>query len=116
MKRLVSDEDFNLPILRGLLQSDPNIDLVRVVDVGLSAIKDPVLLAWAATQGRIVLSHDRKTMYPDARWRIANGELMTGLILVSQNCPTRRAIEEILLTLEWYAEEGWQNRIVTLPL
>jgi hypothetical protein len=55
-------------------------------------------------------------MMPDASQRIAAGEPMTGLIVVGQNCPIRRAIDDILLALACYADEGWQNRIVTIPI
>jgi hypothetical protein len=116
MKRLVSDENFSGPILSGLMRRDAEIDVVRVVDAALSGVRDTALLGWAAANKRVILSHDRKTMLPDAARRIAAGDSMEGLILVGQNCPINQAIEEILLNLECYAEEGWQNRIVTIPL
>lgn len=37
MLRLLSDENFNGEIVRGLFRANPTIDLVRVQDVGLLA-------------------------------------------------------------------------------
>ncbi len=56
------DENFNGDIFRGLLLRHPNLDLLRVQDVGLREVDDPAILAWAADNGRILLTHDRATM------------------------------------------------------
>ncbi len=47
MVRFLADENFNNAILRGLLRRKPDIDIVRVQDVGLSGASDPEILAWA---------------------------------------------------------------------
>src|SRR5260370_5248985 len=39
-----------------------DLDVVRVQDIGLNATPDPDILAWAAVEGRILLTHDRDTM------------------------------------------------------
>ena len=48
MLRLVSDENFNGDIIRGLFRRLPELDLVRVQDVGLMQTPDPDILQWAA--------------------------------------------------------------------
>jgi hypothetical protein len=53
MLRLVSDENFNGDIVRGLLFRLPDLNLVRVQDVGLEQAIDPVVLAWVAQDERI---------------------------------------------------------------
>ena len=55
MLRLVSDENFNGDIVRGLLLRQPALDLYRVQDVGLEEADDPTILAWAAANNRIVV-------------------------------------------------------------
>jgi Domain of unknown function (DUF5615) len=45
-------------VLRGLLAQRPELDIVRVQDVDLSGVSDPVVLTWAAEAGRILLTHD----------------------------------------------------------
>ena len=64
MLRLLADENFNGDIVRGLLLRKPDLDIVRVQHVSLSGWVDPDVLAWAAENNRIVLTHDRATM-PD---------------------------------------------------
>jgi Domain of unknown function (DUF5615) len=46
--RLPADENFNNNIVRGVRLGAPDIDLVRVQDVGLSGASDPTVLEWAA--------------------------------------------------------------------
>ena len=70
MARFLADENFNNQIVRGVLRQSPNIDIVRVQDVDLSGADDPAVLAWAAQEGRIVLTHDVATMTTFAYQRI----------------------------------------------
>ena len=60
MLRLLSDEDFHGAIIQGAFLKKADLNLVRVQDVGLSGAKDPAVLAWAAAENRILISHDRK--------------------------------------------------------
>ena len=51
MLRLLSDENFNGDIVRGLLLRRPALDLCRVQDVGLEEADDPTILVgqWRTT-------------------------------------------------------------------
>ncbi len=60
--RFLADENFNNDILRGLQERMPDIDVVRVQDTEVYQSDDPRLLEWAAQQGRILLTHDVKTI------------------------------------------------------
>jgi len=62
MLRIGADENFNGAIVRGMLRRQPVLDLVRIQDIGLSAITDPELLEWAAREQRVVLTHDVTTL------------------------------------------------------
>jgi predicted nuclease of predicted toxin-antitoxin system len=84
MLRLLSDENFNGDIVRGLFLRQPNLDLLRVQDVGLREVDDLAILDWAATNNRIVLTHDRATMPDFAYERLLRGEQMSGLLIVRQ--------------------------------
>jgi len=81
MLRLLADENFNGDIVRGLSSRQPDLDLVRVQDVGLGGADDPDVLAWAADNSRIVLTHDRATMSDHAYERAAAGEGMAGVFI-----------------------------------
>src|SRR5215212_7424222 len=97
MLRLLADENFNNDIVRGLRLREPTVDLVRVQDVGLLRAGDPAVLAWAADNGRIVLTHDRATMPDDAYKRLVAGEAMPGVFVLNDRLPVREAIDELHL-------------------
>jgi hypothetical protein len=58
----LADENFNNDILRALFRADPELDIVRAQDVGLTGTSDDALLAWAADQNRVLLTHDVSTI------------------------------------------------------
>jgi predicted nuclease of predicted toxin-antitoxin system len=62
MLRLLIDQDLDHVILRGLLLRVPNLDVITAHQAGLSNASDSEVLAWAAEQERIVITHDRRTM------------------------------------------------------
>jgi len=116
MLRLLADENFNGDIVRGLLLRRWYMDLVRVQDVGLAEADDGGILAWAAENGRILLTHDRATLPVHAYDRVVAGERMPGVFVVHNRFPVRHAIQEILLLVECSEQEEWTNRVVYLPL
>lgn len=115
MLRLVSDENLNGDIVRGLLRRHPELDLVRVQDVGLMETPDSDILEWAAGEGRVLLSHDVSTVPPAAYQRIADGQPMPGVFILPDRMPIGRAIDEILfLSLDVEPDE-WKDQVVYLP-
>jgi len=116
MIRLLTDEDFDHNILRGLIRRVPHLDYVLVHDVGLTSQPDPVLLKWAASKHSIIITHDDRTMVPYAKQLVGQGEPMAGLILVPQSLGIGRAIDDLELIIESYSEPEMRNRIERLPL
>jgi predicted nuclease of predicted toxin-antitoxin system len=116
MLRLASDADFNGDVLRGLLRRRPDLDIVRAQDVGLRTAEDPAILAWAATEGRILLTHDRSTMPDFAYERVRAGLPMPGVFVIRNKPPLGEMIEEILLVTECSSQEEWKDRVEFLPL
>jgi hypothetical protein len=114
--KLLADEDFNGRIVRGLLRRFPALDLVRVQDVGLIEHHDTLVLAWAAQENRLVLTHDFATMIDFAYNRIAENLPMPGVIAVPQDLAIGETIDEILLLIECSDENEWDNQVVFIPL
>src|SRR2546423_11084251 len=100
MLRLLTDENFNNDIVRGLLRRNPNVNLVRIQDVGLSGEEDRVVLEWAAQEQRILLTHDVSTITKYAYERVHASQPMPGIIEVNRSVPIGIAIEDILLIAE----------------
>jgi len=116
MLRLVADENFNNDVVRGLLRQQPNLDIVRLQDMGLSGADDLTVLEWAATQGRMVVTHDVTTMTVYAYHRVAAGLSMPGVIAIGTAVAVAQAIDDLLLLAECSEEGEWAGRIVYVPL
>ncbi|MBI4606197.1 MAG: DUF5615 family PIN-like protein [Planctomycetes bacterium] len=93
MIRLLADHCFDEDILRALQRragrEGLTLDVVLARDVGLARAKDPEVLAWAALNGRVVLSHDRNTLVGFAHKRTRSGLAMSGLIAAALLRPCR---------------------------
>ncbi|HLA07054.1 MAG TPA: DUF5615 family PIN-like protein [Anaerolineales bacterium] len=113
---LVADENFNNTIVRGLLRIQPDLDIVRVQDVGLSSADDPVVLEWAAKEDRVLLTHDVATITKYAYERINMRKYMPGVIEVNRKVPLSAAIDEILYIAEVCEHGELEGQIIYLPL
>ena len=116
MLPLAADENFDNGILRGLRQRRPDLDVVRVQDVGLSGADDPAILAWAAREGRVLLTHDIRTMPRYAYERVQAGQLMPGIFVLAADTLIGQAIEELLLLVEGSLAGEWDGQVLYLPL
>ena len=112
----VADENLKRSIVRGLLRRNPDLDIVRVQDVGLRTADDPSILEWAAQERRIVLTHDVKTMTSFAYERVRRGQPMLGILEIPDTMPIGQAVEEILVVAECSDEGEWQGQVGYLPL
>jgi hypothetical protein len=114
--------DANLPraLLHGLKRRQPNLDVLRVQQVGLRNASDSGILAFAAEEGRIVVSRDKATMREFAAQRIRARDPMPGLLVVRPRFLTRGAglatvIEELLLIGEGSQPEEWHDVVQFIP-
>ncbi len=115
MIKLATDEDFNNRILRGVLRRNPRLDIRRVQDSGFMHADDPQVLAWAASEERVLLTHDASTLIEHAYDRVRQGLSMPGVFEIRQDVPIGVAIEEALLLAEYSVEGEWEGRVSHLP-
>ena len=89
--------------------------LRAAVEAGLSGLQDPEVLRLAADSGRILVTHDKRTM-PAHFARLIAGRTSPGVILVPKNPSLGVVVEELLLV--WAASETgeWHNRLVWVPM
>jgi predicted nuclease of predicted toxin-antitoxin system len=114
--RYLFDEDFNGRIVIGVRRRMPSLDTVTVLEAGLKEAVDPAVLERAAAEGRVVVSHDHKTMRAYADERLLAGLPMAGLILVRQDYPVGQAFGDLVLIGETTTAEEWLGKIIFLPL
>ena len=116
MLKLAADENFNNDIVRGLVRRAPQVDLVRIQDVGLSGADDEMVLAWAADAGRVLLTHDVQTITRFAYDRVRQGLPMPGVFELNRAVPIGVAIDDLVLLAEASDAREWEGQVRYLPL
>ncbi len=110
-----ADNDLNQIIVSAVKRREAEVDFQTAHAAGLHGLSDPEVLVLAARDGRILVTHDLKTMPGHFAMFTAERD-SSGVIMV----PQRLSIVEIIddLSLIWSASsaEEWQNRIASLPL
>lgn len=116
MIALAADENLDGTIVRGLRRRAPRLDLVRVQDAGLSGADDPAVLAWAAAEGRVLLTHDVQTMTQFAYDRVRAGLPMPGVFEIHPDLPLASVIADVLLLAECSESGEWEGQVRYLPV
>jgi predicted nuclease of predicted toxin-antitoxin system len=117
MLPLAADEDVHGHILRGLRLREPHIDLVRIQDAGLAGSIDPVILEWAAKEGRVLITQDMRTMIGYAWARVKARQSMPGVIVRDETAVTiRQAIDDLLVIALCSAADDFKDQVFYLPL
>jgi hypothetical protein len=114
--KFLADENFHRAIVRGFLRRYPTGDVVRAVDVGIAGYNDEDLLAWAAQEGRMILTHDAATLIAQAYARVRAGLPMPGVIEVAQDAPIGAVIEDLLILAICSAPDEWEGQVLYVPL
>ncbi|HTU91300.1 MAG TPA: DUF5615 family PIN-like protein [Gemmataceae bacterium] len=116
MIRLLIDEDVHGDIVNGLRRRQPTLDLVRVQDVGLRHTPDPLILEWAAQEGRVVVSVDKKTLAADAWDRVARGLPMPGVAILRILLTIGQAIHELEIIALAGNPDDFRDQVIYLPM
>ena len=116
MLRLIFDENFDHRILRGLELQLLNLDFIVVQRSAFGGAKDPQLLAIAAEQNRILITHDLKTMPKFVYEREAAKLSTPGVIAVPDSLPIGQAIEELALLIVCSEPTEFVDLVRYLPL
>lgn len=82
----------------------------------MSGADDPTVLAWAAREQRVLLTHDVTTLVGLALTRATDGKPMAGVIAVASRAPAGAAIEDLALVAECSVDLEWDGRVLFLPL
>lgn len=113
--RFQADADLNQIILSGTIRREPLIDFRSAHQAVFSGLDDFEVLAIAARSGRVLVSHDQKTM-PSHFARFIMANTSPGVILIPQHIPVSSAIEDLILIWSATSAAEWVNRIYYLPL
>jgi predicted nuclease of predicted toxin-antitoxin system len=114
MVPLAADENVDGRVLRGLRLRLPHLDIVRVQDVGLGGEDDRNILAWAAGEDRVLLTHDVSTMTAFAGARLKAGEPMAGVVILPQTEAIGAVIAALRELIEGHEPGEMRSRILYL--
>jgi hypothetical protein len=113
--RLQADADLNEDIVTGILRRKRDVDFQNATKAGLRLLSDLDVLTLAAREGRVLVSHDRRTM-PQAFAKFVGSNVSPGLLIVSQKTDLLTAINDLLLVWMACEAEEWINQVGTIPL
>lgn len=113
--RFQADADFNHIIRRALLRREPAVDFQTAPVAELEGLADPEVLAIAAQEDRVLVSHDVKTMPQHFADFVAHSP-SPGVIIVPQHVPVSRVVGDLHLIWRATDAEAWHNQIRFLPL
>jgi hypothetical protein len=113
--RLQADADFNEIIVRAVLRREPTVDFRTAPAAQLAGLDDPAVLQLAAEAGRLLVTHDRKSM-PDHFAEFVLTQTSAGVVVIPQKLAVSRAADDLILIWTATEAEEWINRIYGLPL
>ena len=113
--RFQADNDLNQNIVRAVRRRNLQIDFKPAHEANLHELSDEEVMAQAAGEGRVLVSHDRRTM-PLYFAEFISKQTSMGVILISQELPLNQAVEELLLMWEASEAEEWVNVMLSIPL
>lgn len=113
--RYQADADLNQIIVTAMFRRFPEIDFRTATAAGLAGVKDPDVLALAARDGRVLVTHDHTTM-PRHFTAFIRATASPGLIIIPQSLGVRETADALILI--WAATEPneWNNRVAYLPI
>jgi hypothetical protein len=110
-----ADADLNEDIVTGVLRREPDLDFQTAEEANLRGLNDYQVLKLAADQGRVLVTHDRKTM-PRHFADFITRETSPGLLIVSQKASVALVIEGLIMIWGASEAEEYTNRTCTIPL
>lgn len=113
--RFQADADLNHIILAALTRRVPEVDFGSAAEAGLGGMADTAVLAQTAEEGRVLVSHDQRTM-PSHFAEFIQTTSSSGVIIVPQALGVLQTVEELLLVWSASDAEEWINRIAYLPI
>ncbi len=102
--RFYADHQFPLPVVKALRQA--GLDVLTAAEAGLAAADDHQQLAFATTEGRVLLTHDADFI---ALHHASSGH--AGIIYGHQRLANRRKIEIISLAFRVMTAQDMRNRL-----
>lgn len=113
--RFQADNDLKFGIVKAVRRREATVDFVSAQEAGLDGVPDAMLLDRAAAEGRVLVSHDRRTMIDHFRDHLAAGKSSPGLLIVSQGSAIGDVVEALLYVWALSDPEELRDQVYYLP-
>ena len=114
--RFQADNDLKRILVDATLRREPRIDFQAAQAARLDGLDDEAVLRLAASQARILVSHDKRTMPAALASFIASGGTSPGVLLViPQSAPIREVVEALILIWADDQAADWTDLIAKIP-
>ena len=113
--RFLADSNLHLAILEGVCRGEPEVDFKRASEAKLRGQPDIEVLAIAAEDGRVLVTHDIRTM-PLHFAEFVEANESPGVLLVAQQAAIGAIVREVAELWRTTEAEDWVNQIARLPL
>lgn len=114
--RYQADNDLNQLIVAATFRKEPSIDFKTARSAQLDALDDVTVLRRTASEGRILVSHDKSTMPRHFATFLKEENDSPGVLLViPQNAMLRSVVETLVLIWADNTPEDWRNAITIIP-
>jgi hypothetical protein len=110
-----ADADFNQVILLAAIRREPSLDFRTAAAGGVVGLADPDVLAKAARDRRVLVTHDHRTM-PRHFAEFVTHETSAGVLVVRQSLAIGKVVEDLLVINAATDADEWINRLGFLPL
>jgi hypothetical protein len=114
--RFATDENFDGRILNSLRARFPALDIVRIQDTEMYQSSDEKLFRWLAEEGRILLTHDVRTLPGFVYERVHAGQPVSGVIEVHKDTPIGVAVDELEIMIGAGTPEDFENQVKYIPI
>lgn len=113
--RFQADADLNEDIIDAVLRLRREVDFRRATEASLQGLTDLEVLARAAAEGRILVTHDRTTM-PVHFAAFVHTADSPGVLIVPQRSPVAAIASDLVLIWQVSPPDEWRNVLGYLPL
>jgi hypothetical protein len=114
--RFQADNDLKRIIVDATLRREPRIEFQTAQAARLDDVDDEAVLRLAASQSRILVSHDKRTMPKALASFVASGGQSPGVLLViPQSASIREVVEALCLIWVDDRANDWKNLIAKIP-
>jgi hypothetical protein len=114
--RFQADNDLKRILVDATLRREPRIDFQTAQAARLDDLDDQAVLRLAASQSRILVSHDKRTMPAALASFITAGGISPGVLLViPQSAPIREVVEALILIWADDRANDWIDLVAKIP-